>query len=189
MATLVNSPLTEEEYLRRERAADFKSEFHDGQMFAMSGGSWNHARLGTRMTYLLEGQLPPGCRAVNSDLRVKIIAAKIYTYPDCQVICGEPAITEGDNALNPLLLAEVLSPSTEAYDRGKKFELYRTIPSFREYLLIHQDRRHVEHYSKQDDGSWVLREYSGKEGSFEIARLSARISMADLYEGAIDLSE
>jgi Uma2 family endonuclease len=189
MATQANIPLTEEEYLRRERAAEFKSEFHNGWVYAMSGGSANHSLLAGAILALLRPQLRPGCRVFSSDLRVKIPVANLYTYPDCQVICGDPAITEGDNALNPLLLAEVLSPSTEAYDRGKKFELYRTIPSFREYLLIHQDRLHVEHYSRQEDGSWVLREYSGRETTLEIARLDAHISMADLYDGAINVSE
>jgi Uma2 family endonuclease len=89
-----------------------------------------------------------------------------------------------DVILNPLLLVEVLSPSTEGYDRGKKFESYRTIPTFREYLLIHQDRQHVEHYSKQDDGSWLLREYSC--GSFGIARLNVQILLADLYASALN---
>jgi Uma2 family endonuclease len=184
-----DTPLTEEQYLQIERAAEFKSEFHDGRMFAMSGGTANHALLGARISALLIGQVPRGCRTFSSDLRVKIAAAKIYTYPDCQVICGEPSIADEDNALNPLLLAEVLSPSTEAYDRGKKFEFYRTIPSFVEYLLIHQDRRHVEHYSKRDDGSWVLREHSGKEASVEIARLGAHIALADLYDGAFNLAD
>ena len=87
----------------------------------------------------------------------------------------------------PLLIVEVLSPSTEGYDRGKKFELYRTIASFREYLLVHQDRRHVEHYSKQDDGSWLLREHSGADAVIELNRLNVRISLGDLYAIAIDL--
>ena len=84
---------------------------------------------------------------------------------------------------------EVLSPSTEGYDRGKKFELYRTIESFRKYPLVHQDRRHVEHYSRQEDGSWLLREYSGAEGSIDIARLGTRISLADLYASALGLDQ
>jgi Uma2 family endonuclease len=89
--------------------------------------------------------------------------------------------------LNPLLIVEVLSPSTEGYDRGKKFELYRTIGSFQEYLIVHQDRRHVEHYSKQDDGSWLLREHTGAGGSVSIARLEAEIPLADLYASALGI--
>jgi Uma2 family endonuclease len=85
------------------------------------------------------------------------------------------------------LIVEVLSPSTEGYDRGRKFELYRTIPGFREYLIVHQDRRHVEHYSRQDDGSWLLREYIGTDASFAIEKLGVQIPLADLYASALDL--
>lgn len=189
MASLPAPPLTEEEYLRLERQAETKSEFHDGQMFAMAGGSLNHSFLAAEIGALLRQNAPPGCRAFNSDLRIHIAAAKTYTYADGGVVCGEPQLSSNqrDSILNPVVIVEVLSPSTENYDRGKKFELYRTIQSFREYLLIHQDRRHVEHYSKQDDGSWVLREYSGAESSVAIARWGASISLGELYATALDL--
>jgi Uma2 family endonuclease len=132
--------------------------------------------------------MPAGCRTVTSDLRIKAPAG-LYTYPDCSVICGEPQYSgdQKDVVLNSLLIVEVLSPSTEGYDRGKKFELYRTIESFREYLLVHQDRRHVEHYSKQDDGSWVLREHSGVDASVAIGRLNVQIPLGELYASALNL--
>ncbi len=187
MATLPDAPLTEEQYLEIERLAEFKSEFHDGRMFAMSGGSPNHALLSGSIIALLYAQMPPGCRVFSSDLRIKVSSAGLYTYPDCSVICGELQFAgdQNDVVTNPLLIVEVLSPSTEGYDRGKKFELYRTIPSFREYLVIHQDRRHVEHYSKRDDGSWLLRDHV--DGSVAIARLGAHIALADLYASAINV--
>src|SRR5580704_6793721 len=183
MASLSATPLSEEEYLRLEREAEYKSEFHDGQMFAMAGGSPNHAYLSAEVTVILGRQRPPGCRVFSSDLRIKVARAGLYTYADCTVICGELQLhgDQKDAVLNPLLIVEVLSPSTEAYDRGKKFELYRTIESFREYLLVHQDRRHVEYYSKQDDGSWLLREHSGEDATVAIARLNVQIPLADLY--------
>ena len=189
MASLPAPPLTEEEYLCLERQAETKSEFHDGQMFAMAGGSPNHSLLANSMGALLRDQVPPACRTFNSDLRIKVAPEGFYTYPDCSVVCGELEFfgSQGDVVLNPLLIVEVLSPSTEGYDRGKKFELYRAIDSFREYLLVHQDRRRVEHYSRQDDGSWLLREYSGAESSFSVTRLGAHISLADLYASALDL--
>jgi Uma2 family endonuclease len=189
MATLPNSPLTEQQYLEIERQAETKSEFHDGQMFAMVGGPFNHSLLATRISALLDRLVPIECRTSNSDLRIKIAGAGLYTYPDCSVICGEPKFfgDHHDVILNPLLIVEVLSPSTEGYDRGKKFELYRTIESFREYLIVHQDRRHVEHYSKQDDGSWVLREHSGVDGSVSIPRLNVQIGLGELYASALDL--
>jgi len=188
MATLPTPPLTEDEYLCIERQALEKSEFHGGQMFAMAGGSPNHSYLANRIGSLLDRQAPPGCRVFNADLRIMIAQSKTYTYADCSVICGDPQFSsdQRDNLLNPLLIVEVLSPSTEGYDRGKKFELYRTIESFREYLIIHQDRRHVEHYSKQDDGSWLLREHRGDAATVAFARLGVTISLAELYALAID---
>lgn len=189
MATLPDAPLTEEQYLAFEREAESKSEFHDGHMFAMPGVSLNHALLSAKVGSLLDPQMPPGCRVFSSDLRIKAAAAGLYTYADCTVICGPPQLfaDHRDVVLNPLLIVEVLSPSTENYDRGRKFELYRTIESFREYLIVHQDRRHVEHYSKQDDGSWILREHAGAEASVAIPRLNVRIPLADLYASALDL--
>jgi len=189
MASQPSAPLTEEEYLSIEREALEKSEFHDGQMYAMAGGSPNHALLSIRIGALLDRQVPPGCRTFSSDLRIKVARAGLFTYPDCTVICGDLQY-DGDRkdvVLNPLLIVEVLSPSTEGYDRGKKFELYRTIASFREYLIVHQDRRHVEHYSKQDDGSWLLREYIGEGSSVGIARLDVQIPVAELYASALDI--
>ena len=188
MATQPMAPLNEEEYLRIEREAATKSEFHDGQMFAMAGSSLNHALLTSAIISILRGQVPPGCRTVSSDLRIKVAAAGLYTYADCSVICGDPqfAGSPKESVLNPLLIVEVLSPSTEGYDRGKKFEMYRTIESFREYLIVHQDSRHVEHYSKQDGGGWLLREHTG-DGSVHIPHLGATISMEDLYAGVMEL--
>jgi Uma2 family endonuclease len=189
MASLHATPLTEEQYLQIERMAETKSEFHDGQMFAMAGGSPNHSLLAARIGALLDRQVSPECRIFNSGLRIKVASAGLYTYADCSVVCGELQFSgdQHDGLLNPLLIVEVLSPSTEGYDRGKKFELYRTIESFREYLIVHQDQRRVEHYSKQEDGSWLLREHSGMEGSVVVARLGVGVSLADLYASALDL--
>jgi Uma2 family endonuclease len=189
MAGLPTTALTEEQYLELERLAETKSEFHDGQMFAMAGGTLNHSLLSTTICSLLREQAPKGCRTLNSDMRIKIEQSGLYTYPDGSVIWGEPKFlgNRRDVILNPMLIVEVLSPSTEDYDRGKKFESYRTIASFQEYLVVHQDRRHVEHYSKQDDGSWVLREYLGAEGPVLVGRLGVRIELAELYESALDV--
>jgi Uma2 family endonuclease len=191
MASLPSTPLSEEEYLTLERAAEYKSEFHDGQMFAMSGGTLNHALLTANAIAVLRGAMPSGCRTFSSDLRIKVPQARLYTYPDCSVVCGEPQLfsEHKDNVLNPVLIVEVLSPSTEAYDRGKKFEMYRTMESFKEYLLIHQDRRLVEHYSKQDDGSWVLREHAGDGAVIRMGRLNATLPLAELYASALNLPE
>lgn len=188
MASLPISPaLTEEEYLRIERAAEFKSEFHGGEMFAMSGGTFNHSILGGEIYAILRRQVPKGCRVFTSDLKIKIPTLESFLYPDCGIVCGEPQLSADDNLLNPMLIVEVLSPSSESYDRGKKFELYRTIESLREYVIVHQDHRHVEYHSKQDDGSWVLREYKGAESSFTIARFGITVPLGELYENALNL--
>ena len=181
--------LTEEEYLRLERAAFEKSEYHEGEVFAMSGGSANHALLGASITFVLRRQLPPGCRVFNSEMRVKVPGKRTYLYPDAIVVCTDPDIADTDNLLNPQLIIEVLSPSTESYDRGKKFELYRAIPSFTDYLVIHQDRRHVEHHARQEDGGWLMYEYAGAGASVTLPRWNITIPLADLYAPAIGLEE
>jgi Uma2 family endonuclease len=189
MASLPAPRLTEEQYLQIERLAKTKSEFHDGQMFAMSGGSLNHSLIAADMIALLRSRKPAGCRVFTSDLQIKVAATGLLTYPDCGIFCGEPQFAgdRQDVILNPVLIVEVLSPSTEAYDRGKKFESYRCIPSFREYLIVHQDSRHVEHYSRHDDGGWLLREYIGADASVTIDRLGIRIPLADLYASTLDI--
>jgi Uma2 family endonuclease len=155
MATPPVQPLTEEEYLRIERAAFEKSEFHDGQMFAMAGGSPDHSLIGAEALFLLRGAVPTGCRVFNSDQRIHSPVTQTFTYANCIVVCGQPQFYGGQ----------------------------------KDNLIIHQDRRFVEHHSKQDDGSWVLREHSGAEDSVPIDRLGLRISLADLYASALDLDE
>jgi Uma2 family endonuclease len=190
MASLpITPPITEEEYLCMERAADFKSEYHGGEVFAMSGGSPNHSFIGAQFVFLLSRQTPRGCRVFTSDFRVRIPAGNSYVYPDCGLVCGDPNVSDADNLLNPALVVEVLSPSTESYDRGAKFALYRLVESLREYLVVHQNRRKVEYYSKQDDGSWVLREYEGAESSFTIVRFGITITLAELYQTALNLDQ
>jgi Uma2 family endonuclease len=190
MATQPLQRLTEEEYLRIEREALGKSEFHDGQMFAMAGGSPDHSLIGTQTCHVLSQSVPAGCRVFNSDQRIHLAAARTFTYADAVVVCGKPLFDsdQKDNLVNPLLIVEVLSPSTQDYDRGKKFELYRTIESFQEYLIIHQDRRFVEHHSKQEDASWVLREYSGATASVAVPRLGIQLVLRDLYATALDVA-
>jgi hypothetical protein len=188
MASLPNTLLTEEEYLAIERAAEFKSEFHDGQMYAMSGGSFNHSVLGARIISLLSSQVRKACRVLNSDMRVRIQSTGLYTYPDCSVVCGEPQFfrDQQDVLVNPILVVEVLSPSTENFDRGKKFASYRTIPSLREYLLVHQDERHVEHFSQQPDGNWLLIDHMGEDATVSIATLSVQLPLSALYASVLD---
>jgi Uma2 family endonuclease len=158
MATNPMPRLTEEEYLRLERAAEYKSEYYQGEMFAMSGASFPHSRI--QRNLLVEFSLAlrdKACEALGSDVRIRVAATGLYTYPDVVVICGQPEFADDqkDTVLNPTVIIEVLSPSTETYDRGQKFRQYRTIPSLQHYVLVDQFAMRVEHHRRQPDESWV----------------------------------
>ena len=187
--TAIVPRLTAEEYLLLDREATEKSEFFDGKMYAMAGGSFNHSTLAGELLAMLRPQRPNGCRLLTADMRIFVPLTGLYAYPDGGLVCGLPLFQEDqkDVLLNPVLLIEVLSPSSESYDRGKKFEMYRTIGSLREYLVLHQDRRAIEYYSKQNDGSWVLRDYAGAEATVQVESLGLRIPLGELYSVALDL--
>jgi Uma2 family endonuclease len=179
--------ITEEEYLRIERAADFKSEFFDGEMFAMAGGSPAHSLIATNLAGEFRGRLKGStCVAYNSDLRIKVEATGLWTYPDLSIICGGIRFASGteDTAVNPSVIVEVLSDSTEAYDRGKKFEQYRQIASLREYLLVSQKEPRIELFIRQADGQnarWLLSEASGLNSSIEVPSLGISLSFAEVF--------
>jgi len=176
--------LTEAEYLDLERAADFKSEFFDGEVFAMAGGSPQHSLIATNLAREFGNRLKGGkCVAYNSDLRLKIKPTGLLTYPDLSVICGALEFAEGldDTVLNPVVIVEVLSESTEAYDRGKKFEHYRQIPSLQEYLLVSQQEPRIEQFTRQEDGRWVLSEAIGLHASLALSSLRISISLSEVF--------
>ena len=185
MSTQPKTYLTEEEYLELERRAEFKSEYYQGEMFAMAGASLPHNVLAMNLAGLLHAQLRRRpCQVYPSDLRVRVGASGLYTYPDVSVVCGPPQLADqhADTLLNPTFIAEVLSPATEGYDRGRKFEHYRTIASLAEYLLVAQDRVHVDLYTRQQDGRWVLSEASRLDDTLELPSIECRLALADLYE-------
>lgn len=177
--------LTEEEYLAIERRAEYKSEYYQGEMFALAGASIKHNYIVANMLAGLHNALKEKtCSVFSSDLRVKVQAAGLYTYPDVVVICGELLTddTKRDTVLNPTLIVEVLSESTEAYDRGKKFEKYRLIPELREYVLVAQDRPHVEVFTRSDNGAqWMFRDATGTDAQLELASIDCTLSLADIY--------
>jgi len=176
--------LTEAGYLEIERAAEFKSEFYDREMFARAGGTFEHSLIATNLAREVGNRLDKRrCVALNADIRVKIEATGLFTYPDLSVICGPARFVEGtrDTVLNPTLLAEVLSNSTEAYDRGKKFEHYRQIPTLLSYLLVSQHEPRIEQFARQADGSWVLSEAAALEKSLEVPALGNTISLAEVF--------
>ena len=177
--------LTPEEYLAIERQADYKSEYRNGEMFAMAGASEAHNTLVANILYLLVGQFKGrNCQAYSNDLRVKISPTGLYTYPDIVAVCGERNFEDQkqDTLLNPTVLIEVLSASTEAYDRGEKFEHYRSLESLSDYLLISQSKPKIEHFMRQPNNLWVLSESHGLKDSIGIASISCTLALADVYD-------
>lgn len=183
MATQPIPSLTGQEYLALDRTAEFKSEFADGIMYAMSGGSLRHSRVAVRLLAELERQLNGRCEVFNSDARVKTPKSPAYFYPDVSVVGGVPQSPEGadDILTNPCLIAEVLSPSTSDYDHGKKFAHYREIATLQDYLLVHTDEILIEHYSRQPDGNWLLSERRGIDALVHLSALDCSLALARIY--------
>ncbi len=155
----VKTGLTPAEYLAFERAAEQRHEYADGEVFAMAGASFNHGVLSMNMGRELSAALlDRPCNVIVADLRVKLQSTERYVYPDVVVVCGDPVLedAEVDTLLNPKVIVEVLSDSTEGYDRGDKFARYQNIPSFTDYVLVSQKSVRVEHFHRQADGRWLL---------------------------------
>jgi Uma2 family endonuclease len=185
-----NLRLTPDEYLAIERAAETKSEYWDGEMFAMSGASRKHGLAGFAIATELGVQLRGRpCEAFIADMRVRMPKRRAYVYPDVVVACDEPQFEDDqlDTLLNPTLVIEILSPSTANFDRGHKFQHYRTIASLQEYVLVHQDAVRVEHYRRQSDFSWVLREFSQLDDTLELPSIGCQLRLEAIYEKLKDL--
>ena len=177
--------LSPEEYLALERKAEIRSEYLDGEMFAMSGGSYRHnVILGNLIGEIRQQLKGRSCTVCPNDQRVRIPETGLYTYPDIVVICGEPRFEdeEPDTLLNPMLIVEVLSPTTEAYDRGKKFEHYRRIASLAEYVLVAQDQPRVEQFLRQDSEEWLFRTGTGLEASVSLPSIQCVLALAEIYD-------
>lgn len=174
-----------EEYLELETAAEYKSEYYEGQITPMPGGTPNHNKIAgnfyAALNFAFKGQ---SYQVFMSDLRLWIPQTRLFTYPDVMVVSGELEYAEGrrDTITNPVAIAEVLSDSTEDYERGKKFKLYRSIPSLREYILIAQSEMQVEQFSKTDNNKWILSEYEGENAILTLTSLSFQIALPDIYD-------
>jgi len=185
MSALRKTLLSPAEYLAIERQAERKSEYFAGEMFTMAGAIEPHNLIVTNVISELRMQLKKRpCKVYPSDMRVKIPASVLYAYPDVVVVCGKPAFEDEvkDTLLNPTVIVEVLSASTEAYDRGKKFEHYSRIPSFCEYLLITQNQPKVEQFTKQDDGKWLYAVAHGLAGVLKLASIDCELALAEVYD-------
>jgi Uma2 family endonuclease len=178
---------TLDEYFALERASERRFEYRDGEIVCMSGGSREHGRIASNVHARLAALVRGGdCRVYTADVAVFVPSAPPYRYPNASVVCGEERFREinGLDALeNPILLVEVLSPARADFDRGTKFEWYKSIPSFREYLLIAQDRVAVSRRTRRDDGSWVETVFDSPADMVALASLGVELPVAEIYEG------
>ncbi len=177
--------MTEAEYVAFERASEFKHEYRSGTIVDMTGASERHNLIGTNTVSLLFPQLRGrGCKIYANDMRVKVRQARLYTYPDIVIMCGEARFADDtfDMLINPTVIIEVLSPSTESYDRGEKFQHYRSLVSLQEYVLISQDSPRIERYMRQDHDSWMLTEAQGLDASIELTSIGCTLKLAEVYE-------
>ena len=184
MVALPKRRMSVDDYLAFERQADTRHEYFDGEVFAMGGASWKHGLLVGNAFAALHAQLRDrDCFVQTSDLRVRIPATDLFTYPDVAVVCGEPRFDDAelDTLLNPTLIIEVLSKSTEDYDRGRKFAHYRTVDSLAQYGLLAQDSVHAEVFTRQARGRWELRETDSIDDTLDLASIGCELALQEIY--------
>ncbi|BAP56995.1 hypothetical protein THII_2698 [Thioploca ingrica] len=174
-----------EEYLQLEELAEYKSEYHDGKIFPMTGGTTNHNQIAGNFYVALKLALKKqNYQVAIGDVKLWIPLIRRFVYPDVMVIAGKINYFENrrDTITNPLIIIEVLSQSTKNYDRGDKFEYYRTLPSFQEYILVSQFKVHVEHFVKTSENQWLLSEYAQLEAKLELNTIPVVMTLADIYD-------
>jgi Uma2 family endonuclease len=178
--------LTREDYFALEETSEEKHEFYQGEIFAMAGGTFNHATIGTNIVTTLKQKLRgKSCQPTSSDMRVETPGGLI-TYPDAAIFCGKPQLTENQCALlNPTVIVEVLSPSTRRYDQSDKFLLYRSIPTFADYLLVDSEKVHVQHFHKTGNHEWLLHEYFDVQESLLLKSVEVSLGLLEIYENIV----
>ena len=179
---------TREEYLALEEKAEYKSEYYDGEIFAMAGGSRNHSVICLNLNWgIREAVSHKDCVGFDSNMKLDIPKANNFVYPDLMVICGDIEFVEDrtDIVANPVLVIEVLSPATESFDRGKKFEYYRTLPSLQEYVLVSQTEPIVEAFYKQNEKFWQYTVVKGLEEKISFQTLQGEIALKDIYQKVV----
>jgi Uma2 family endonuclease len=191
VTSAVRQRFTEAEYLALERASDTKHEFVAGEILAMAGATPAHNMLAVSVsTALLSLARPKGCVVLNSDQRVHVPVTRLYAYPDVTVACGQRRYTNDDppSLLNPSILVEVTSDTSEAYDRGTKFLHYQSIESLREYMIVSHRETRIDHYRRLESGQWLLSAYASENAEIPVPVLDGALLLADIYAG-IDLNE
>jgi Uma2 family endonuclease len=185
MSSQTTPTYSSQEYLALERNAEQRHEYFDGEIFAMSGASERHNLIVGNVLASIHAQLRgQPCKVYASDMRVKVSATGLYTYPDVVALCGEAHFDDEqrDTLLNPSLVIEVLSASTEGYDRGEKFAHYRRLETLSEYLLISQDKCRIEEYVRQPDNQWLMSEVSKLEERIELPSIKCTLLLSDVYD-------
>jgi Uma2 family endonuclease len=186
MSAVPKAKLTPAEYLAIERKAAFRSEYLNGEMFAMAGASYPHTRICDNLVAALRAQFKNGpCYTLSHDMRVKVTATGLYTYPDVIILCGPPELEDAelDTLLNPRVVIEVLSDSTERYDRGPKFKNYKQVASLREYILVSQDEPSCDRYVRGPDETWLNRTFAGLDSTLAFETVSAAVPLPEIYAG------
>jgi Uma2 family endonuclease len=179
-----DEPISLEEYLEREQESEERHEYVDGWMITMVAASWSHSAITSNIDRVLGNQLlDTSCRTASRDLKVALPSTDKNAFPDLVVVCGGPEFNpdQSNLLLNPLIVVEVLSPSTMDYDRGEKFTRYRQIDTLQEYLLVAQDQPHIEHYVRQDDGSWRLTDTDGLDATITLPSIEAELPLHEVY--------
>jgi len=177
--------ITPEEYLSLERQAEYKSEYFDGEIFAMTGASEAHNQIVANLMIEIGTQFKKRpCKVYANDMRVKVSPTGLYTYPDIVAVCEQRHFDDEqkDTLLNPTVIIEVLSSSTADYDRGTKFEQYRTLDSLKEYILIAQDKYHIEHYVRQANHQWLLSETNDLQDMIELPSIQCSLAVSEVYD-------
>jgi len=185
MSSKVLSYISPEEYLKLERQAEYKSEYLNGEIFAMTGASRKHNLIGTNLVVSFAQQLRgKTCEVYPGEMRVKVRTTGLYTYPDVVIVCGEPKFEDDeiDTLLNPTVLIEILSTSTERYDRIAKTSYYRTIDSLTEHLLVAQHEYRIEQYVRQEDQRWSLFDYRSLDDVAQLQSIGCSLALRDVYD-------
>ena len=175
---------TPEEYLALEEKAEFRSEYDNGVIVAMAGGTINHVRITNNIDRLFGSRLKKSCESMTTDMKVRVENYQKFYYPDVLVICGETEFYQkrNDTVTNPVLIVEVLSDKTEAKDRGEKMLAYRTLESLREYVLVSQDKALVEQYTKNKDGNWIHKATIGLNSKVNFESIEIELTLEEIYQ-------
>lgn len=175
---------TPEKYLALEKAAEYKSEYENGEIVQMAGGTLDHNQITSNVSRFLGNKLPENCRAISSEMKIRVDALNKFYYPDVIAFCGEPQFYQKrkDTIVNPILIVEVLSDSTEAKDRGEKMLAYRTLESLQEYILISQDKPIVEQYTKNAEGNWIHKATIGLKSIVKLESVNVELNLEEIYQ-------